>query len=70
MSLTTIVLFAVAYVVVVAFVLSLLVCAKRADRAAQREHEALVRSMTGRGPLTVVRHDDRLGDIAARRRAG
>ena len=43
-----IVLFALGYLAVLFVVMCLLAAAKRADERAQEEHDALVRSMTGR----------------------
>jgi hypothetical protein len=65
-SLLTIALFALGYVVVVVFVLALLRAASRSDEAAQREYEALVRSRTERP--RVVRLRDRDPEHASSRR--
>ena len=43
-----IVVFALGYLAVLLVVMGLLAAAKRADERAQEEHDALVRSMTGR----------------------
>ena len=70
MSLLTIALFALGYLVVVLFVLALLRAAKRADESAEREYEALARSLLE--DVQVVRLGDRapVRERARRRRTG
>jgi hypothetical protein len=69
-SLITIVLFAGGYLAVVALALSLFACAKRADQRAQREHEALVRSMTGRFSRQASGREDSVRDLVSHHRTG
>jgi hypothetical protein len=59
------------YLIFVAFVLTLLVAAKRADEASEREHRVLKRAMRrARVPRQSATEDDPDGGIAVRRIAG
>ena len=58
MSLTIVAVFAAVYITVLVVVMALLSAAKRADARAQREHEALVRSLTTREPGRFTTRED------------
>jgi hypothetical protein len=69
MSLTTIAVFAAAYVAVLVVVMALLTSARRADVHAQREHEALVRSLTPRTSGRFAGREDRIAEPTPERTA-
>ena len=70
MSLMAVVAVAVAYVCIVAFALSLLASAKRADTVFENEHRRLHRRRGSRDDRHTVGEEEPLAENAVRRRAG
>ena len=70
MSLMAVVAVAVAYLCIVAFVLSLLASAKRTDAALENEHRRLHRRRESTDDRHTVGEEDPLAENAVRRRAG
>jgi hypothetical protein len=70
MSLLTIALFVLGYVVVLVVALALLRTAKHADEAADREYDAAVRSLTRDPSFRVIGEHDPDREIVLRRRTG
>jgi hypothetical protein len=68
MSLLVVSAFVIVYVVLVVFVLALLRASSQADEAAERDHRALVRSMSAPVPPRFEREDEREPEIVVRRR--